>query len=348
VATRRRPNRRDASASALLARVGAYAADQVLGDVAGALHARAPVLVALRLPPEAVQLSSLPLELATVAGRTLVESGVVLAHQVVQSLAPSLAQRPTEPGPRRVLAVFALPEGLSALALVRERRALTSLLRGLGNERQVESQVLQYGATRDKLEAALADPLGWDVVHLSGHGSPGSLNFEDENGRRERVDRHQLVEMFQPCAGRTSLVVVSTCESGAVHALRRRTPAQRRLPARAAGTAESQRAPAVLPSLGHELNAALGCSVLAMRYPVDDRFSVVFANTMYQGLLRDGATTGEALGLVLRAASPRRRLTASVTVPRSSGTGSRPAAWRRRKEPPYAVWRNFSSTKCRS
>ena len=212
------PVRRDASARRLLERVGDYVTTEVLGEVAVVLAERAPTTVILRLPPGATQLSALPLELARVRGRSLVEAGVVIAHQVVVGDAGAADKARTEVGrtegigvppedgrPLRVLAVFALPEGLSALSLVRERRTLAGLLRELSEApggRRIETRILQYGATRGALETALADPEGWDVVHLSGHGAPGSLQFEGENGGRRRVDRSELVSMFRSCADR--------------------------------------------------------------------------------------------------------------------------------------------------
>jgi hypothetical protein len=50
-----------------------------------------------------------------------------------------------------------------------------------------------------------------------------------------------------------------------------------------------------LQSLGYEVATALGCAVVAMRYPVDERFSVAFSQAFYQSVLADGAALEDAV-----------------------------------------------------
>ena len=73
-----------------------------------------------------------------------------------------------------MLAVFSLPDGVGALNLRKERVALARLVQRIAkvNNKAIELRVLQYGATRDRLDDALDEAAGWDVVHLSGHGLP--------------------------------------------------------------------------------------------------------------------------------------------------------------------------------
>ena len=77
----------------------------------------------------------------------------------------------------RMLAVFSLPEGAGALNLRKERFELARLVHDIAkvNNKAIELRVLQYGATRQRLEEALLEQAGWDVVHLSGHGLPAGL-----------------------------------------------------------------------------------------------------------------------------------------------------------------------------
>jgi hypothetical protein len=82
------------------------------------------------------------------------------------------------------LALFSLPPAGSPLNLRRERQMLQSLVRQLSRAAglAVELRVLQYGVTRDSLRDALQEGDGWDVVHFSGHGLPGSLILESREG----------------------------------------------------------------------------------------------------------------------------------------------------------------------
>jgi GNAT superfamily N-acetyltransferase len=81
--------------------------------------------------------------------------------------------------------VFSLPDGGNALNLRRERFELARLVREIArvHGKAVELRVLQYGATRQRLENALLEQAGWDVVHLSGHGLADGLVLEDDAGR---------------------------------------------------------------------------------------------------------------------------------------------------------------------
>ena len=133
---------------------------------------------------------------------------------------------------------------------------------------------------------ALADPVGWDIIHLAGHGGPGLLYLENESGGSEPVAADELIGLLGPGRGRVKLVVLSACESGVARA-------GRILGVRPAVSAD--RAPVMLPALGYEIANALDCSVVAMRYPVDDRFSAEFVRFYYQSVLSDGLPVGDAM-----------------------------------------------------
>jgi hypothetical protein len=240
----------------------------------------------------------------------------------------------------RVLAVFARPETSSALGLVQERRALIRVLQDDPEARgaiPADLRVLQYGATKDTVQAALAEAGGWDAIHLAGHGAPGRLYLEDPAGGLDPVETAELLDWLAPNRGRTRLVVLSACESGVARAVRilgarRRPPPQ---PAMAGATT----------ALGYEVARTLGCTVLATRYPVDDQFSVAFGRMWYEALARDGLPADEAFRAVLpRAlrAAPGTPLSPATTIllgtpgtrvplpgPRSPATMAPPTAPRR-------------------
>src|SRR5690242_10843393 len=120
------PARRARSEQTLLSRVGRYIASQVFGPVHGAIAMRAPVTVRVAVPPAAVGLLAMPLELADGGNGPLALNGTVFFYQP-----GTQAGSDDEAGPPdqvRVLAVFALPETSSALGLVQERRALVQVL----------------------------------------------------------------------------------------------------------------------------------------------------------------------------------------------------------------------------
>ena len=119
-----------------------------------------------------------------------------------------------------MLAVFSLPDGAGALNLRKERVALARLVQRIAkvNNKAIELRVLQYGATRGRLEDALDEAEGWDVVHLSGHGLAGGLVLEKPDGRRDLITSEQLVDLLDRGREQIKLVTLSACESAAVTA----------------------------------------------------------------------------------------------------------------------------------
>ena len=178
------PDKRQAEETRLLAELGAWIGEQVLGPIAPALVAQAPVTVRVQIldaTPAAAGLCYLPLELAHAGGKPLAVQEVSLVFEVGQP-APVRLQ---PVGDRlRVLAVFSLPTGASALNLRQERYRLKTLLRRLAAERgwAIDLRVLQYGVTRAALGSLLAEGDGWDVVHFSGHGLAATLVLEQADG----------------------------------------------------------------------------------------------------------------------------------------------------------------------
>ncbi|MER5883294.1 CHAT domain-containing protein [Streptomyces sp. NPDC001941] len=274
----------------ILAALGAWIAAVVLGPVADALAAAAPALVRVVVPaelPEARRLCAVPLELARLSGVPLAHLGVSLVME------PEESRREHRPVPRgrpvRMLALFSQPEGSRALNLRRERMALTELFDA--SDRAVELRTLQYGVTRERLRRVLAE--GWDVIHLSGHGSPGELLLETAPGGADRVAAGELVDLLAAADG-VSLVTLSACWSAAMTVREQRRALDVPEAGVPAGEDTGSRAhePGTLPG---RLVRRLGCAVVALRYPVADDSAIALSQALYRHLLIEGVALPEAL-----------------------------------------------------
>ncbi|MFF3375774.1 CHAT domain-containing protein [Streptomyces sp. NPDC002680] len=277
------PDVRAAREREIVREVGAWIGAEVLGPVAPALLAAAPAVVRVVVPtdvPGARRLMSVPLELAHADGRPLAVQDVTLVTQ----WGAGRAAEERDGGPVRVLALFSLPEGSRALNLRRERLALTRLFTEAADAgRAVEVHTLQYGVTRERLRAVLARPAGWDLVHVSGHGSPGELLLETDAGRPDRVRAPELVDLLA-AARDVSLVTLSACWSAAAPE-----------PVEASGGSGEP----VVGTVAGDLVERLGCAVLAMRYPVEDGFATALAERLYRQLVVEGRVLPRALAEVL-------------------------------------------------
>jgi len=149
-----------------LAELGDWIGRHVFGGLLKALwdHRALPaVAVHVSVPTAAQQLLFRPFELARFQdGTTFRQAGLRFVYQL-DSAAPQAASKAagTETS-LRILAAFSLPVKLNPVNLRRERYALQRLVRELGQTRgaAVELRVLQYGATRDTLRAALEEAAG--------------------------------------------------------------------------------------------------------------------------------------------------------------------------------------------
>ena len=77
-------------------------------------------------------------------------------------------------------------------------------------------RVLQYGVTRQRLRDVLEEGEGWDVIHVAGHGAPGELTLETEDGSPDRITAAELVDLLDLGRERVKLVTVSACWSAAL------------------------------------------------------------------------------------------------------------------------------------
>jgi hypothetical protein len=293
-------------AAELMARLGSWIGEHVFGGLrdklleAAALPAQA---VRMIVPQAAQEPLFRPFELACFAGgESFREAGI----RFVYALDGKDQKSQTEPAGQslRILAVFSLPVQTNPLNLRRERYGLQQLVKDLNRTsgRAVELRVIQYGATRLTLEDALQDAEGWDVIHLSGHGTEGALLLEDDRGRNDRIDSDALGDLLEPAKARLKLLILDACYTGAgTHAAARRLvgldgPEREFDPGEQTAAAE---AATRLPSLAQQLSHRLDCAALAMRYPVGDDFATELSLSIYDKLLKKKWPLPAALNLAI-------------------------------------------------
>jgi hypothetical protein len=285
------PDRRLAHMAELSRQVGDWIAETVLGPIGPEL-ASSRRHVRLEVPAEAAELAYRPWELARLDGQTLAERRVGF---IVDQPHPAVAKAPI--GERlRMLAVFSLPEDAGALNLRKERVALAHLVHDIAavNNKGIELRVLQYGATRERLESALLEESGWDVVHISGHGLPAGLVLEDDTGRQDLITSTELVDLLDLATDHIKLVTLSACESAAVTAAEHLQQIGLASPVPIAADGSES-----LPAIATELVRRLDCAVLAMRYPVMDGFAIDLARAFYDLVLGKGKSVAQALAVAL-------------------------------------------------
>ena len=301
------PDRRIEQEAEIVASVGKWIGEHVFGPVGAAMVKQRPTTVRVVVPnepPAAAQLMFVPLELGYAGGRPVGVQDVTL---VMQHGADDTWARDRVPvGERlRVLGLFSLPTEGAPLNLRWERETLVRLFAEIGAvNRAVDVRVLQYGVTRHRLRDVLEEDEGWDVIHVSGHGAPGELELETEDGSADPVTAAQLAELLDLARERVKLVTLSACWSAALTLAEQRRLLQ--LP-----TLDGSAAPEEVGqwdgwtqrpagALAAELADRLGCAVLAMRFPVVDDFAIALANKLYDLLAAKGQTLPRALAIALK------------------------------------------------
>jgi hypothetical protein len=203
----------------------------------------------------------------------------------------------------RLLAVFSLPPAGSPLNLRRERQMLRALVRDLSGA-AIELHILQYGVTRDSLRRVLQEGDGWDLLHFSGHGLPGSLVLEKPDGRPDLISGSEVANLLRQSGKRLKLVVLSSCLSAAASIeqtlswLRIETARQDGAAAGEPTAAQGQEQEAA-PTVARALAQTLDCAVVAMRYAVEDEFAMLYARDVYDGLFRQRQNLPQATQIAL-------------------------------------------------
>ena len=296
------PDKRDFDERRLLGEVGVWIGNTVLGQEIGEkilAHGFPPIVVRVVVPQSAEQLLVMPLEIAHARGKPVALQGVSLVFEAPGTRPPTAVPI----GDRlRLLALFSLPPAGSPLNLRRERQMLQALVRRLtgGAGLAVELRVLQYGVTRESLRDALQEGDGWDVVHFSGHGLPGSLVLEMQDGRPDPISSDDVTQLLRQSGRRLKLVVLSSCLSAATSIQQTLSWLGLAKPQRdaAAGPQPSdaaEQAPKATPTVARALVNGLDCAVVAMRYAVEDEFAMVLARSLFDGLLRQRQSLPRAI-----------------------------------------------------
>jgi tetratricopeptide (TPR) repeat protein len=296
------PDRWDEDEARIVGEVGAWIGSDVLGPVAAAMVKQRPATVRVVVPEEAKALLFRPLELAHVNGRPLALQDVTLVMEPETEATADGPNSVPADGRLRVLGLFSLPEGGQPLNLRRERFELVQLVHGIAaTGRRADVRVLQYGVTRQRLEEVLEEAEGWDIIHVSGHGRPGELLLEKEDGTRDPVSSGELADMLDLARDRVKLVTLSACWSAAVTAEEQRRLLGLPLPdADGTRSATGRREEFDSGALATELTDRLGCAVLAMRYPVGDEFAIALSAKLYELLADRGQPLPRAVGMALR------------------------------------------------
>jgi len=176
--------------------------------LAAAERAHQPVRFGLAVPPE---LAGLPWEaLPSPDGR-----GPLALHPLVSLYRKSeAAVGRVLPGPLRIVVAIAAPDAGGGAVLDYERE-LRNVLAAVRSARQdaADVRVVPFATP-----AAIREELGRGpahVLHLSGHGSPGTLDLEDDGGSARPVTADELVDQVIPAGRMPPVITLSACYTDA-------------------------------------------------------------------------------------------------------------------------------------
>lgn len=293
-----RSERGTATAGELLARVGVFLGQHVLGGVIttalAAGIAQRTLLVRLPDPasdPVAAALARVPWELSWPSksgapeGKPLFRRNVVV-RAVPSGTPPPSGQTAVQLGADealRVLLVHAHAPGSRPLAARLERERIVELFFAeVLPKRRVTVDWLCHGVTRERLRERVQGAGGYHVVHWSGHGRHDGLDLAGEGDARDCLRGAELVELFAAAGGFIPhLVFLSACHSGS--ALGARDWAKLSAWLRDAGRGDA--AAGGFTGTAFELVRAGVPQVVAMRFEVTDAFARDLAVRFYRGLL---------------------------------------------------------------
>ncbi len=250
-------DRRHEDETRLVREVGDWIGRRVFGTIGEKILAAGTPSTVRVIIPDTVAASGLlyrPWEAATIGGKPLALQDVSLVFEVAGEK-PPVNHAPVKDR-LRILAVYSLPTGASALNLRHERYQLEQLIRRIASNRKlaIDLRVLQYGVTRDELRDLLSEGEGWDIIHFSGHGLEAHLLLETDAGEEDPVTSKDLVALLKPARGRLKWVTGLAAKYSAPSAKRSSPPARRPscassfltpLPPRASSTGHGKPPPSV-------------------------------------------------------------------------------------------------------
>ncbi|KUN77740.1 hypothetical protein AQJ66_32705 [Streptomyces bungoensis] len=304
------PHRRLEDESRLLDELGQWITRHALKGISRTLAADGPCVVRMKVPPEARFVARLPWEAAVIDGKALPLHHVILVRDLAAASAVPTRRRKRPIGKAlRVLALFSLPDGTSALNLRRERLELARLLDTVAKTggTAIELAVLQYGVTRKRLRKFADHGHGWDVLVLSGHGGEGVFVLENADGSRDPIGGDDLVGVLAPLRGRVKFVLAAACSSADTSADERLEAlglgsAHRSAEPLRHGGAEAPEPPGDAPHVGtlaEVLAERLDCAVLGMRHTVTDDFVTQLNSAVFKLMVEQANPLGRAVALAL-------------------------------------------------
>ncbi|MEJ8846112.1 tetratricopeptide repeat protein [Variovorax rhizosphaerae] len=197
-----------------------------LGDQLGRALCPGDVGVALRQALQAVNTSctldlcfesedaallALPFEALRIDGRPpALVPGVSVRRRVAGAPAGAGA---AVPSPLKILvAVGASDEGKtenSVLDLEHELQSILDAVEPRAHQGNAEVRFLEIGHPQQIRKALQQD--AYHVLHLSGHGGPGSIEMEDEDGAPVNVSAREIAQALQTAHRNVPLVFLSSC-----------------------------------------------------------------------------------------------------------------------------------------
>ncbi len=119
-------------------------------------------------------------------------------------------------GPLKILVAVAAPdEAYTSAAVLDQERELQNILDAVEpaqRHENVEVRILEVGHPEVIAAAVAAD--AYHVLHLSCHGMPGALEFEDEDGRAVSTTAADLIGPLRRAGRPLPLVLLSACHGG--------------------------------------------------------------------------------------------------------------------------------------
>jgi len=119
---------------------------------------------------------------------------------------------PAVAGPLRVLIAISAPVsgGGGVLDYERELRNMLAAVRG-ARQGQARIRIVHFATTSEIRAALAAEPA--HVLHLSGHGRPGAIELEDEDGNARVLDAQRFVAEAIPPGIMPPVIAMSACYS---------------------------------------------------------------------------------------------------------------------------------------
>ena len=118
-------------------------------------------------------------------------------------------------GPLRVVMAIAAPisGGGQVLDYERELRNVVAAVRG-ARQRAAQVRVVHF-ATTTEIRAALDTEEPVHVLHVSGHGGPGVLELEDDDGAARQVSADEFVDEAIPPGRMPAVIALAACHTDA-------------------------------------------------------------------------------------------------------------------------------------